>query len=91
MTQQEKALDLPKGKDILNWKIKTLARSPKEIMIAQSIFSAIHLTGSSLFMWGGWKVFLKNPPLLVGLILALGGVLAYFIGLLIRQKTIYNY
>ncbi|GKS04541.1 permease [Pseudomonas syringae pv. theae] len=91
MTQLEKALDLPKGKDILNWKIKTLARSPKEIMIAQSIFSAIHLTGSSLFMWGGWKVFLKNPPLLVGLILALGGVLAYFIGLLIRQKTIYNY
>ncbi|EPN27239.1 hypothetical protein A247_10628 [Pseudomonas syringae pv. actinidiae ICMP 19099] len=91
MTQQEKALDLPKGKDILNWKIKTLARSPKEIMIAQSIFSAIHLTGSSLFMWGGWKVFLKNPPLLVGLILALGGVLAYFTGLLIRQKTIYNY
>ncbi|KPC16391.1 Permease of the major facilitator superfamily [Pseudomonas amygdali pv. lachrymans] len=42
-------------------------------------------------MGGGWKVFLKNPPLLVGLILALGGVLAYFIGLLIRQKTIYNY
>ncbi|WP_122384362.1 permease, partial [Pseudomonas amygdali] len=39
----------------------------------------------------GWKVFLKNPPLLVGLILALGGVLAYFICLLIRQKTIYNY
>ncbi|PPS33290.1 hypothetical protein BVY10_06075 [Pseudomonas amygdali pv. morsprunorum] len=25
------------------------------------------------------------------MILALGGVLAYFIGLLIRQKTIYNY
>ncbi|RMR14619.1 permease [Pseudomonas syringae group genomosp. 3] len=91
MTQLEKALDLPKGKDILNWKIKTLARSPREIMIAQSIFAAIHLTGSSLFIWGGWKVFLKNPPLLVGLILALGGVLAYFIGLLIRQKTIYNY
>ncbi|WP_235664252.1 permease, partial [Pseudomonas amygdali] len=66
-------------------------RLPKEIMIAQSIFAAIHLTGSSLFIWGGWKVFLKNPPLLVGLILALGGVLAYFICLLIRQKTIYNY
>ncbi|WP_058974988.1 hypothetical protein [Pseudomonas syringae] len=91
MTPLEKDLDLPKGKDILNWKIKTLARSPREIMIAQSIFAAIHLTGSSLFIWGGWKVFLKNPPLLVGLILALGGVLAYFIGLLIRQKTIYNY
>lgn len=33
MNQLEKALNLPKGKDILNWKIKTLARSPKEIMI----------------------------------------------------------
>ncbi|MBF9245070.1 permease [Pseudomonas syringae pv. tomato] len=71
--------------------MKTLARSPREIMIAQSIFTAIHLIGSSLFIWGGWKVFLKNPHLLVGLILALGGVLAYFTGLLIRQKTIYNY
>ncbi|MCF5227319.1 permease [Pseudomonas syringae] len=91
MNQPEKALDLPKDEDILNWKIKTLARSPREIMIAQSIFTAIHLIGSSLFIWGGLKVFLKNPHLLVGLILALGGVLAYFTGLLIRQKTIYNY
>ncbi|KAA8694940.1 hypothetical protein F4W70_29150 [Pseudomonas cannabina] len=33
MTQQEKAPILPKGKDILNWKIKTLARSPKETLI----------------------------------------------------------
>ncbi|KPY66555.1 Permease [Pseudomonas savastanoi pv. savastanoi] len=91
MTQQTPSPCLLKGRDILNWKIKTLAKSPKEIMIAQSIFAAIHLTGSSIFIWGGWKVFLKNPPLLAGLILALGGVLAYFIGLLIRQKTIYNY
>ncbi|WP_024697495.1 hypothetical protein [Pseudomonas avellanae] len=91
MTQLKKVLDAPKSKDVLNWKIKTLARSPKEIMVAQSIFTAIHLIGSSLFIWGGWKVFLKNPPLLVGLILAFGGVLAYYTGLLIRQKTIYNY
>ncbi|EPM62234.1 hypothetical protein A264_04102 [Pseudomonas syringae pv. actinidiae ICMP 19071] len=91
MTQPKKVLDAPKSKDVLNWKIKTLARSPKEIMVAQSIFTAIHLIGSSLFIWGGWEVFLKNPPLLVGLILAFGGVLAYYTGLLIRQKTIYNY
>ncbi|MGN2437710.1 permease [Pseudomonas syringae] len=91
MTQLKKVLDAPKSKDVLNWKIKTLARSPKEIMVAQSIFTAIHLIGSSIFIWGGWKVFLKNPPLLVGLILAFGGGLAYYTGLLIRQKTIYNY
>ncbi|MDF5773809.1 permease [Pseudomonas syringae] len=91
MTQQEKALDLPKGKDILNWKIKTLARSPKEIMITQLGFSAIHLTGSSLYIWGGWIMFSDSPYYLVCTALALAGHLAYFIGLLIRQKTIYNY
>lgn len=29
MTQRKKNLDLPKDKDVLTWKIKTLARSPK--------------------------------------------------------------
>ncbi len=32
MNQQEKALYLPKNKDVLNWKIKTLARSPRETL-----------------------------------------------------------
>ncbi|KPW83396.1 Uncharacterized protein ALO92_03602 [Pseudomonas congelans] len=91
MTAQEKTLQLPEGRDILRWKIKTLARSPREIVVAQSIFSAIHLTGSSLFIWGGWIVFSESPYFLACMILALAGHLAYFIGLLIRQKTIYNY
>ncbi|POD72569.1 hypothetical protein [Pseudomonas syringae group genomosp. 3] len=90
MTHLE-ALVLPKGKDILNWKIKTLARSPKEIMITQLGFTAFHLTASSLFIWLGWVMFSDSPSSLVCVILALGGHLAYFIGLLIRQKTIYNY
>ncbi|NAT26443.1 permease [Pseudomonas syringae pv. actinidifoliorum] len=87
----EKALNLPKGKDILNWKIKTLARSPKEIMITQLGFAAFHVMASSLFIWLGWVMFSGSPSSLVCVILALGGHLAYFIGLLIRQKTIYNY
>ncbi|WP_440805002.1 permease [Pseudomonas syringae] len=91
MTQLEKALNLPKGKDILNWKIKTLARSPKEIMITQLGFAAFHVMASSLFIWLGWVMFSDSPSSLVCVILALGGHLAYFIGLLIRQKTIYNY
>ncbi|MFA0941504.1 MULTISPECIES: hypothetical protein [Pseudomonas syringae group] len=91
MTQLEKALNLPKGKDILNWKIKTLARSPKEIMITQLGFTAFHVMASSLFIWLGWVMFSDSPSSLVCVILALGGHLAYFIGLLIRQKTIYNY
>ncbi|EPM47207.1 hypothetical protein [Pseudomonas syringae] len=91
MTQQEKALILPKGKDILTWKIKTLARSPREMMITQSIFFAIYMIGSTLYMWGGWIMFSDSLYSLVGTILALAGIFAYVTGLLIRQKTIYNY
>ncbi|POD80905.1 permease [Pseudomonas syringae group genomosp. 3] len=91
MTQQEKARDLPKGKDILNWKIKTLARSPKEIMITQLGFTAIHLMAGSLIIWAGWNRFLESPKFLITVILAFAGNLAYYTGLLIRQKTIYNY
>uniref|UniRef100_UPI0005169EAA hypothetical protein n=1 Tax=Pseudomonas syringae TaxID=317 RepID=UPI0005169EAA len=91
MTQQEKTPTLPSGRDVLNWKIKTLARSPREMMITQSIFIAIYITGSALYMWGGWIMFSDNLYSLVGTILALAGIFAYFIGLLIRQKTIYNY
>ncbi|OBS36361.1 permease [Pseudomonas syringae] len=91
MNQQEKALYLPKIKDVLDWKIKTFARSPREMMITQSIFIAIYMTGSTLYMWGGWIMFSDSLYSLVGTILALAGILAYYLCLLIRQKTIYNY
>jgi len=91
MNQQEKALYLPKSKDVLNWKIKTFARSPREMMITQSIFIAIYMTGSTLYMWGGWIMFSDSLYSLVGTILALAGILTYYLCLLIRQKTIYNY
>ncbi|KWT12752.1 MULTISPECIES: hypothetical protein [Pseudomonas syringae group] len=91
MSQQEKTQTVPQGRDILNWKIKTLARSPREMMITQSIFIAIYMTGSTLYMWGGWIMFSDNLYSLVGTVLALAGIFAYFTGLLIRQKTIYNY
>ncbi|EPN48092.1 hypothetical protein A244_19841, partial [Pseudomonas syringae pv. actinidiae ICMP 18807] len=54
-------------------------------------FAAFHVMASSLFIWLGWVMFSESPSSLVCVILALGGHLAYFIGLLIRQKTIYNY
>ncbi|KWT07192.1 permease [Pseudomonas syringae pv. broussonetiae] len=66
-------------------------RLPKEIMITQLGFAAFHVMASSLFIWLGWVIFSDSPSSLVCVILALGGHLAYFIGLLIRQKTIYNY
>ncbi|EGH25958.1 hypothetical protein PSYMO_32880, partial [Pseudomonas amygdali pv. mori str. 301020] len=84
MNQQEKALYLPKNKDVLNWKIKTLARSPREMMITQSIFIAVYVIGSTLYMWGGWIMFSDSLYSLVGTILAFAGILAYFICLLIR-------
>ncbi|SOS34451.1 hypothetical protein CFBP6411_03094 [Pseudomonas syringae group genomosp. 3] len=69
MTQQKKAMALPKSEDILNWKIKTLARSPREMMITQSIFFAIYMIGSTLYMWGGWIMFSDSLYSLVGTIL----------------------
>ncbi len=91
MTKQEKALNLLVSKNILSWKIKTLARPPKEIMTTQLIFTTMHLVVCSLFIWGGLDSFLETPYLLTTVILAFVGNLAYYIGLLIRQKTIYNY
>ncbi|MDU8631742.1 permease [Pseudomonas syringae group sp. 243L2] len=91
MTQQENNPTLPQGGDVLSWKIKTLARSPREMMITQSIFIAVYLTGCTLYMWGGWIMFSDSLYSLVGTLLAFAGILAYFIGLLIRQKTIYTY
>ncbi|WP_057416689.1 hypothetical protein [Pseudomonas syringae group genomosp. 3] len=91
MTQQEKTPTLPSGRDVLNWKIKTLARSPREMLITQFIFIAVYMTGCTLYMWGGWIMFSDSLYSLVGTVLALAGIFAYFTGLLIRQKTIYNY
>ncbi|WP_162882996.1 permease [Pseudomonas amygdali] len=91
MNLQEKTATLPQGSGVMDWKIKTLASSPRETMVIQSIFIAIYLAASSLYIWGGWRPFLETPHLLVGTVLALAGILAYFVGLLIRQKTIYNY
>ncbi|KPY33453.1 Permease [Pseudomonas syringae pv. papulans] len=79
MNQQEKALYLPKSKDVLNWKIKTFARSPREMKITQSIFIAVYMTGSTLYMWGGWIMFSDSLYSLVGTILALAGILAYYL------------
>ncbi|WP_024697492.1 hypothetical protein [Pseudomonas avellanae] len=91
MSQQEKNQTVPHGRDILNWKIKTLARSPREMLITQFIFIAVYMTGCTLYMWGGWIMFSDSLYSLAGTVLALAGIFAYFTGLLIRQKTIYNY
>ncbi|GAO93891.1 hypothetical protein PSA5_14260 [Pseudomonas syringae pv. actinidiae] len=40
---------------------------------------------------GRWNRFLESPKFLITIVLAFAGNLAYFTGLLIRQKTIYNY
>ncbi|GKQ33442.1 hypothetical protein PSTH68_28005 [Pseudomonas syringae pv. theae] len=56
MSQQEKTQNVPQGRDILNWKIKTLARSPREMMITQSIFIAAYMTGSP-----GVRIVVASP------------------------------
>ncbi|QQN29527.1 permease [Pseudomonas syringae pv. maculicola] len=64
---------------------------PREMLITQFIFIAVYMTGCTLYMWGGWIMFSDSLYSLVGTVLALAGIFAYFTGLLIRQKTIYNY
>ncbi|QVX16362.1 permease [Pseudomonas congelans] len=91
MNPQERTSTLPQGRDVMDWRIKTLARSPREMMITQSIFIVLYLTGCTLYMWGGWIMFSDSLYSLVGTVLALAGIFAYFTGLLIRQKTIFNY
>ncbi|RMM76721.1 hypothetical protein ALQ72_05016 [Pseudomonas syringae pv. maculicola] len=61
------------------------------MLITQFIFIAVYMTGCTLYMWGGWIMFSDSLYSLVGTVLALAGIFAYFTGLLIRQKTIYNY
>ncbi|WP_214346945.1 permease [Pseudomonas congelans] len=91
MTQQEKALDLPKGKDILNWKIKTIARSPKEIFFSELITILICAWPSLFYAWLGRDIFLDNPSEMLFMVYTCVGAAIYIIMLGVRQKTIFNY
>ena len=79
------------GKDVLDWKIKTIARPPKEIFFAELAVISIYIAMLSFGLWVGWGFYSKNPMQAIYILASAGGGAVYFIVLGVRQKTIYNY
>ncbi|MFA1026495.1 MULTISPECIES: permease [Pseudomonas syringae group] len=79
------------GVDILNWTIKTIASHKKEVMRMQLLLGLGHTAMFIFNVWVWWEAFTQEPHWLFILILLFIGNYLYFVTLLIRQKTIYNY
>ncbi|WP_238558371.1 permease [Pseudomonas syringae] len=77
--------------DILNWTIKTIASHKKEVMRMQLILGLGHIAMFIFNVWVWWEAFTQEPHWLFILTLLFIGNYLYFVTLLIRQKTIYNY
>ncbi len=95
MIENSKTLEAPNptsiGEDILNWSIKTMARSPNEILLAEVGTVAICAIMLGFNIWLGRKIFLENPSEILFLVYTFAGAALYIIALGVRQKTIYNY
>ncbi|WP_425600708.1 permease [Pseudomonas syringae group genomosp. 3] len=79
------------GDDIMNWSVKTIASSPKEIMCAQFFLGVGHVAMLLFNLWVWWDLFTQEPYWAVVFTLVIAAIYAYFVGLIVRQKTIYNY
>ncbi|EPN27222.1 membrane protein, partial [Pseudomonas syringae pv. actinidiae ICMP 19099] len=79
------------GNDIMNWSVKTIASSPKEIMCAQFFLGVGHVAMLLFNLWVWWDLFTQEPYWAVVFTLVIAAIYAYFVGLIVRQKTIYNY
>ncbi|WP_232914064.1 permease [Pseudomonas syringae] len=77
--------------DILNWTIKTIASHKKEVMRMQLLLGLGHIAMFIFNVWVWWEAFTQEPHWLFILTLLFIGNYLYFVTLLIRQKTIYNY
>ncbi|WP_236248884.1 permease [Pseudomonas syringae] len=77
--------------DILNWRIKTIASHKKEVMRMQLLLGLGHIAMFIFNVWVWWEAFTQEPHWLFILTLLFIGNYLYFVTLLIRQKTIYNY
>ncbi|KMY04554.1 permease [Pseudomonas syringae KCTC 12500] len=77
--------------DILNWTIKTIAPHKKEVMRMQLLLGLGHIAMFIFNVWVWWEAFTQEPHWLFILTLLFIGNYLYFVTLLIRQKTIYNY
>ncbi|WP_375232725.1 permease [Pseudomonas cannabina] len=75
----------------MNWKIKTIASHHWEVMRMQLLLGLGYIAMFLFNVWVWWDAFVQEPHWAVILTLVFAGNYAYFVGLLIRQKTIYNY
>ncbi len=95
MVENSKTLEAPNptsiGEDILNWSIKTMARSPNEILLGEVGTVVICAIMLGFNIWLGRKIFLENPSEVLFLVYTFAGAALYIIALGVRQKTIYNY
>ncbi|RMN76912.1 hypothetical protein ALQ53_01930 [Pseudomonas cannabina] len=81
----------PTEKDVFNWSIKTMARSPNEIFWTQLGMIFICALPMSFCIWLGRDVYLENPSEALFLVYTFTGAAIYLIALGVRQKTIYHY
>ncbi|RMU72572.1 Permease of the major facilitator superfamily [Pseudomonas syringae pv. apii] len=81
----------PSGKDILNWTLKTMSRSPSEIFWTQLGTILICALPMSFCIWLGRDVYLETPSEALFLVYTFAGAAFYLIALIVRQKTIFNY
>ncbi|KTB73088.1 permease [Pseudomonas sp. ICMP 3272] len=78
-------------KESLSWSIKTIARSPKETLLAELGVIFLCATMLIFILWAGWCYYSKEPMHSLYQIVTLTGAAIYIIALGVRQKTIYNY
>ncbi|MCH5554256.1 permease [Pseudomonas syringae] len=79
------------SKDLLNWTIKTIARSPKETLISELSVICLCALVLSFTLWISWDHYIENPMDSSYQVITLTGAAIYIIALGVRQKTIYNY
>ncbi|WP_250548070.1 permease [Pseudomonas congelans] len=79
------------GKDLLNWTIKTIARSPKETLLSELSIICLCALVLSFILWASWDHYIENPMSSSYQIVTLTGAAIYIIALGVRQKTIFNY
>ncbi|WP_236486237.1 permease [Pseudomonas syringae] len=79
------------SKDLLNWTIKTIARSPKETLISELSVICLCALVLSFTLWISWDHYIENPMDSSYQVITLTGTAIYIIALGVRQKTIYNY
>ncbi|MHB9829150.1 hypothetical protein [Pseudomonas savastanoi] len=67
------------GKEILQWSIKTIARPPKEILLAELAIVFIYATILSFGLWAGWAFYSKDSFQAIYIVASTSGGAVYFI------------